>query len=498
MAEKKKKNDPFFGAKTKEVTLPSGQKVQAIDIGSAKPPAATKVGMVSPISGLTITGTERSPAKEVEAMQIGYTKEYIASRGGINAMGYFNDTPASGQLNAEEYKSVTKTDGTVNTAAMAQILQEKKRQELSASGISASEIESRLASEWSTLYSPSKSAGYNSVGQPEQGGQYNASGEYVGTMGGTGAPVASGTIGGVTNPSGKTLAQDAFINTFKLIVGESEGSKGYVAELYKYISGFWKSGSTIEEAINLSLRAAKNDKAIPEFTNRFAAIFSLEEMKKQGKVVDVPTIAEYVKSEQALGEVLNRAGLGDLATEATLANVFSTGKSVAETTSIINDVFLAIDNAPAAWKANVAKVIPFADRNTLAKAILLGDEGATSLRKTVAKAGVLTAAERQGLTLTSAQQSELVASGESFGTSLGKFAQTRGVLDTAQKLKSIEMGIAPQDAYTQEQAMAATFNQSYDELQNLANLSEREQARFKASAGIIGSKGLASQQRGLI
>lgn len=298
--------------------------------------------------------------------------------------------------------------------------------------------------------------------------------------------------------TGPVLAKDAFINTFKLIVGELEGSKSYVGELYDYVSKYYKSGFTVAESLNLSLRDAKSGNVMTEFTNRFKAIFALEDIKKQGKIVDVPTIAEYVKSEQALGEVLNRAGLGDIATEVNLANIFSTGKSVAETTSIINDVFLAIDNAPAAWKANVAKAIPFADRNTLAKAILLGPEGAIELQKTVAKAGVLTAAEQQGLTLSSAQQSELVASGESYGTALSKFGQTRGILDTAQKLKSMEMGIAPKDAYTQEQAMAATFNQSYEELQNLTKLSEREQARFKASAGIIGSKGLASQQRGLI
>jgi hypothetical protein len=295
--------------------------------------------------------------------------------------------------------------------------------------------------------------------------------------------------------TGPVLAKDAFISTFKLIVGDTEGSKSYVPELYDYVSKYYKSGLTVAESLNLALRDAKTAGVMPAFTDRFKAVFALEDLKRQGKVVDVPTIAEYVKSEQALGEVLNRAGLGDLATEATLANVFSTGKSVAETTSIINDVFLAIDNAPTAWKANVAKVIPFADRTSLARAILLGPEGAQALQKTVAKAGVLTAAEQQGLTLTSAQQSELVASGESFGTSLGKFAQTRGVLDTAQKLKSMEMGIAPKDAYTQEQAMAATFNQSYDELQNLAKLSEREQARFAARPGLMGSKSLASQNR---
>ena len=364
---------------------------------------------------------------------------------------------------------------------MAGILQKKAYDEAIAKGENPQSIISKLKNQWGDLYDSTV------------GSNNNAGGVISSSKSG-----ATGGAGGSVNQTGPTLARDAFINTFKLIVGDSEGSKSYVGELYDYVSKYYKSGFTVAEALNLSLRDAKTAGVMPAFTDRFKAVFALEDLKRQGKIVDVPTISEYVKSEQALGEVLNRAGLGDLATEATLANVFSTGKSVAETTSIINDVFLAIDNAPTAWKANVAKVIPFADRTSLARAVLLGAEGAQALQKTVAKAGVLTAAEQQGLTLTSAQQSELVASGESFGTSLGKFAQTRGILDTAQKLKSMEMGIAPKDAYTQEQAMAATFNQSYDELQNLAKLSEREQARFKASSGIIGSKGLASQQRGLI
>jgi hypothetical protein len=491
------KKDPFFGAKTKEVTLPSGKKVQAIDIGSAKPPAATKVGMVSPISGLTITGTERNPAKEAEAMKIGYTKEYIASRGGINAMGYFNDTPTSGQLNAEEYKSVTKADGTINTAGMAQILQDKKRQELISSGLSTTEIEARLAREWSTLYTPSKSAGYNSAGQPEEGGQYSASGEYVGATGGANPPATGGIPGAVTNASGKTLAQDAFINTFKLLVGETEGSKAYVGELYKYISGFWKSGSTIDEAINLSLRAARNDKAIPEFTNRFAAIFKLEDLKAAGKIVEVPTVAEYVKSEETLGDILNRSNLGDLANSTFIADILATGKSVSESTDIIRNVFDAIDNAPAQWKAQVAKAIPFADRATLAKAILTGPEGVKQLERTVATAGVQAAAGMQGLTLGAQTAGELVSKGQTYGTSMGTFGKVARILPEAQKLTSIETGIAPEKAYSQEQAIAATFDQSAAELKKLEDLARREEARFLTRSGTIGSKSFASQVRGM-
>jgi hypothetical protein len=440
-------------------------------------PIATPKNAVG-MQGVGITGTERNIAKEMEAAQLGYSAQYIASRGGINAQGYFNDVALSGQLTAEEQKAVTLPNGTVSTPAMAGILQKKAYDEAIAKGENPQSIISKLKNQWGDLYD-------STVGSNNNAG---------GVISGAKSGAAGGAVGGV-NQTGPTLARDAFINTFKLIVGDSEGSKSYVGELYDYVSKYYKSGFTVAEALNLSLRDAKTAGVMPAFTDRFKAVFALEDLKRQGKIVDVPTISEYVKSEQALGEVLNRAGLGDLATEATLANVFSTGKSVAETTSIINDVFLAIDNAPTAWKANVAKVIPFADRTSLARAVLLGAEGAQALQKTVAKAGVLTAAEQQGLTLSSAQQSELVASGESFGTALGKFAQTRGVLDTAQKLKSMEMGIAPKDAYTQEQAMAATFNQSYDELQNLAKLSEREQARFAARPGLMGSKSLASQNR---
>lgn len=495
----KAKSDPYFGAKTKEVTLPSGEKVQAIDIGTAKPPAATKVGMVSPISGMTITGTERNASKEAEAMKIGYTKEYIASRGGINAMGYFNDTPTSGQLNASEYKSVTKADGTINTAAMAEILQNKKREELKGSGLSTTEIEARLSNEWSTLYAPAKSAGYNADGQPEEGGQYSASGDYVGATGGTtgaGAP-AGGITGAATNPAGKTLAQDAFINTFKTIVGDAEGSKAYVGELYKYISKFWKSGSTIDEAINLALRDAKNDKAIPEFTNRFAAIFKLEDMKAAGKIVNIPTIAEYVASEEKLADVLTKSNLADLANQAFISTVLSTGKSVSETTDIIANVFESIDNAPAEWKAQVAKAIPFADRASLAKAILTGPEGVKQLERTVATAGVQAAAGMQGLTLGAQAAGELVSRGQTFGSSMGAFGKVARILPEAQKLTSIETGIAPEKAYTQQQAISATFDQSAAELKKLEDLARREEARFLTRSGTIGSKSFASQVRGM-
>jgi hypothetical protein len=115
---------PYYGAKTETVVI-NGKTYTGVNPATGKPPAATEVGMISPSSGLAITGTERNMAKEREAMNLGMTKEYIASRGGINSVGYFNDTPLNRQLTAEEYKSVTKPDGTIDTIAMLAILNAK-------------------------------------------------------------------------------------------------------------------------------------------------------------------------------------------------------------------------------------------------------------------------------------------------------------------------------------------------------------------------------------
>lgn len=68
---------------------------------------------------------DRNAAKEREARQVGYTQAQIDARGGINAQGYFNDVPVSQQLTAEEYRSVTKPDGTIDSEAALAILNKK-------------------------------------------------------------------------------------------------------------------------------------------------------------------------------------------------------------------------------------------------------------------------------------------------------------------------------------------------------------------------------------
>ena len=294
------------------------------------------------------------------------------------------------------------------------------------------------------------------------------------------------------------LSLDAFINTLTLLMGKEEASKPYVKELYGLVSRFYKQGSTIADSINLALYQAKEEKAIPEFTNRFSGIFKLQERRAKGEAIDVPTIAEYIKSQERLGEILRRSALSDLANETFLNTVMGTGKSVDESVGIITDVFDLIDNAPAVFKAQVAKTFPSVTRAQLAQALLTGSEGVKQLQRTVNKAGVIAAGTTQGLQISEELAGDLVSKGQSFGSASTGFLRTAQILPVAQKLTSMETGIAPLQAYTTEQAVAATFDQNVAELQKLADLPEREGARFASRSGAAGSRTFASQVRGAI
>jgi murein DD-endopeptidase MepM/ murein hydrolase activator NlpD len=290
------------------------------------------------------------------------------------------------------------------------------------------------------------------------------------------------------------LSEEAFINTLKLIMGSAEASKPYVKQLYTLVSKYYKSGSTIPDAINLALYDAEENKLIPEFTTRFSGIFKLRDRRAAGEIIDVPTIAEYIKSQEGIAEVLRNTGLKDLANETFLNQVMGTGKSVAETTRVITDVYDAIRLAPKEWRSMVQTKMPFATDTDLAKALLLGAEGAADLERKVNKYGIMAAAQGQGLTVDEAAAGEFLAKGQGYASSKPKFGQAAGIIPVAQKLTSMETGVKPVKAYTQEQAFSAVFDQNYQALQNIQNLSEREQGRFAAKSGRFASRDRAAGQ----
>ena len=291
--------------------------------------------------------------------------------------------------------------------------------------------------------------------------------------------VKPGFTGTSTTETGRNLAVNTFKNTLALLFGPKEANQPWMDELYSLVSSYYKTGSTIEEATNLSLRDARNNPKLTKFTNRFKAIFALEDMVRDGRPVYVPTIAEYVATEEKIADVFTRAGLADLATQDILSQVIGTGKSVTETTALITDAFAIVDNAPDAWKAAINKQFPYATRTQLAKGLLLGEKGAQALEKEFQAIGVRTAAEQQGLTIDMARAEDIFAQGYGYTQAMAKFGEVATILPRAQQLAAIS-GEAP---VTQLDVEKARIEKLASQQRRLDRLAQQEAARFSGESG---------------
>jgi hypothetical protein len=281
--------------------------------------------------------------------------------------------------------------------------------------------------------------------------------------------------------SEKILAKDTFKNTLALYFGPAEMSKPWVDGLYKSVSSFYKTGSTVAESLNLSLMDIRNNPDMSEFTKRFKGVYALTDRLAGGEAVSVPTIAEYFASEAAMGDTLREAGLGDIATQDFLGDVIGRGKSVLEVGKLITDTFTAIDNAPKALKDTLAEYFPTVDRVSLAKALLTGKEGAAALDKKIKGISVLSAAGTQGVKTDLATAGDIAAMGYGYTEALEGFGTVKQ-LERANVLAGFEGG-----KFTQEQAQGYVFGKNIAEEERIRLLKEKETARFSGRSGLAAS-----------
>ena len=294
-------------------------------------------------------------------------------------------------------------------------------------------------------------------------------------------------------PGGKVpLSTATFRNTLATIMGGlNPEDLVWVDELQGLIQGFIDTGSTVEEAQNLALNEAKAKGKASPFVQRFDAVFKLQDRLKAGEAIDVPTIAEYVKSEQKLGDVFRDVGLGELANQKTIGKILGeAGKSVAEATRLIDNVFSTIDNAPGALGKDLKAILNLGiDRTSIAKALLLGKEGALELEKKVAAISQFSAAKSQGINIDLETGAELAAGGATYGTSLTNFGTVKN-LERGQML-----GRANAIDFTQQEAINATFKEDVAAQGKIRQIQETEIGKWKGSSGTGGSKSLASKSR---
>jgi hypothetical protein len=300
---------------------------------------------------------------------------------------------------------------------------------------------------------------------------------------------------GMEAGSEKTLALDTFKNTLALYFGAKEMSQPWANALFKVVSSYYKSGADIQESLNLALQDARNKPELEPFTKRFAGVFALQDRRAAGEALDVPTIAEFFTSQVALGDRLREVGLGDLATNEILGEVLGTGKSVAAALGLVNNVFMAIDNAPKALKEDLAVVAPGVDRTSIAKALLLGKRGAEELQKKIDQVKVFSAAKSQGIKIADDLAADYAARGIDYGTALEGFGTVAMGSPTMQKLTEISNQTKSTSEAAQQTLMKSIFEKDVKAQEQIRLEAEKEAARFGGASGTMGSRSLASRNR---
>ena len=433
-------NDPFYSStgKTKTVII-DGKSYTGIDVGSTKPPAAGGVGSISPATGQVITGADRSKAKEAEATAIGYTKEYIASRGGINSQGYFNDTPISGQLTAEEQQQVRLSNGNTNTALMLEILQKKQIAELVSQGMSETEAAQKVSSS-----GPSTN---NLAGTITSTGNIST----ADTNGLNAMPTQT-----AASAEAESKRQNAFSSLSNLF--SQYGLKSLVPKIQELIVG-----GAGEATITLALQGSD------EYKTRFKAN---EIRVSKGLAALNP--AEYISLEGTYRQVLNAYGLKQFNTNDYVSQFIANDVSPTELNNRVVTAVQRVQNADPAIQATLKDYYGIGNTDLVAY-VLDPENQMVNIQKQVTASEIGAAARIQGLQSSAGVSEALATQGVTQLEAQKGYATIADILPTAQKLS---------DIYGNQ---TARYDQSVAEQETFNNLASAQRKRQKLTSLEIGS-----------
>lgn len=430
---------------------------------------ATRLGTESSVSGLTVTGTQRNTAKEAEAQSIGYSKEYIAARGGINDMGYFNDTPLSGQLNATEYASVTKANGTIDTRAMAKILQNKQIDELVKQGVSLADATSRVSAQYGEFGVPlvsTATGGYDAQGNKVPGGQFDSKGTYVGSSTGT-LPSTASTQ---TSTSKLTTEQKTAVELFRASLTDMG-----LADLADTIDSFIKNDYT---AAQIKLELPKTQAYVDRFPG-------MESLRKAGVAINEST---YISNERAYLQSLRAYGLDTavLGSRKALGTYISNMVNPREFESRLDLAVTRVNENPEVL-ATFKSFYPEADKSSVAAYLLNPEAGMAIIKKQVRTAEIGAAAAAAGfakdlMNIDYSQTLVPITGEKNYLTLRNEFQRAQQLSKAQRRLAQIEG-----QQYSDLEAIGGIVGADTEQLLQSQRRAARETARFAQKGGISGT-----------
>lgn len=443
------------------------------------------------MSGLNIgnqfdTTFIRNAKAEKEAMALGYTKDQIDARGGVNAEGYWGDVPSYARLSGAEYKTVTNKDGTINTGAQAALYQKKAYDYFIGQGVSAGEAAKRASGGYGkyaisfkdpltgkdvTIESDgtgsvkgtgatneeiySTTGGYDSNGNKVEGGVYNSAGVFVGNDTMTSAQY-----------SDRKNIMDVLTMRFKEYNLES---------LVPTIQKLAAEGAS-DATITLALTESE------AYKQRFSAN---QDRIKAGLTALRP--AEYLSLEDTYRQVLRSYGLTQFSNDAYVKQFIAQDVSPTE---LNNRVVTAVQRVQNASPETTQMLQQYYGLNPsdIVGYVLDPNSQLPKIQQQITAAEIGSAAARQGLSSGKGVAEALAAQGITGAKAQEGYAAIAELLPTAEKLSAIYGNtVGP---YGQTEAEQETFNSLASAQRARRKLSATETATFSGQSGA--SKGAFS------
>jgi hypothetical protein len=199
-----------------------------------------------------------------------------------------------------------------------------------------------------------------------------------------------------------------------------------ITDLATFIDQQIQAGSPAD-AIKIDLRS----------TNAYKTRFSGNAARVASGLSEY-TPAEYLQAEESYNDILKRGGLDKLATRNNFASLIGGQVSAVELQDRIVNVYNNITNADSGLQTELKRLSSTVGitNQDLAESLLMGKEGAASLKSKIAQAEIRTEAATQGLTSTLGDV-ELQRLGVTRDQARAGFANVKSQKDILNKLSGI-------------------------------------------------------------
>jgi len=439
----------------------------------------------------------RDVRKEKELVASGaFTQEYLDSRGGVNSEAYYGDVPSYARLSATEYATVTKNDGTINTAAQAALYQQKAYSYFVSQGMDPGTAAGRASDGYGIYTTTFKDAEGKDVTPTNRrrdimtGGGSTVTPSPTVTSGSTGTSDLSGTsdlgtfAGFNTNneptftygANGTAMTSEQYATRTDIMDTMRNKFKDYGLEsLIPTIEKLAIEGAT-ESTIFLTLRESD------VYKQRFSAN---EDRKKAGLAVLDPKT--YLAVEDGYRQTLRSYGLTQFDNDAYVKQFIANDVSPTELSNRVATAVQRVQNAsPDVMKTLTDYYgIPQGD---LVAYILDPKQQYINIERKVTASEIGAQAAKQGLQSDVAVSEALAAQGVTGAEAAKGYAAIGDILPTAQKLSDIYSGQA--ERYDQSAAEQETFNSLASAQRKRQKLTSLEIGSFSGQSGA--SKGAFS------